>query len=146
MSGEQDPVAWLRAAVTADLELARRVKARYIVPADHPMRAGEHVWPTAVVRKAWEAYGDPDVRAGLDLVLAHGPQWVIDDAEAKLAVLDEHAPVHGYDPYCPVCAVCGDAGRVGDEVAVVPHPCRTVRLLGQGYRSRPGYREEDWPP
>jgi hypothetical protein len=62
--------------------------------------------------------------------------------EAELAVLDEHGP---FDPASDwlrdFCRACGELDH-----RRVSFPCRTVRLLGRGYRFRPGYREAEWKP
>lgn len=56
----------------------------------------------------------------------------IADCEAKLAILDEHwHAVNGFGRPIDKCRTCGTA-----------YPCRTVRLVGRGYRYRPGYKEE----
>jgi hypothetical protein len=80
------------------------------------------------------------------LMEANDPRDTIARCEAELAVLDEHAAVPGYDPGGPVCLVCGVPAGPGYEDGVVRWPCRTVRLLGYGYRFRPGYREAQWKP
>ena len=74
-------------------------------------------------------------------VIRHDPRWAVADCEAKLAILDEH---RSFDPASDwlggFCATCGEVDH-----RRVAWPCRTVRLLGSGYRHRPGYREE-WKP
>lgn len=56
--------------------------------------------------------------------------------EAELAVLGEHA-VTEWLVCCRACA--------GYYEPRADFPCQTVRLIGYGYRHRPGYREE-WKP
>ena len=72
---------------------------------------------------------------------ANDPRDVIARCEAELALLDEHGP---FDPESDwlrdFCATCGHLDR--NRVAF---PCRTVRLVGHGYRFRPGYSEA-WRP
>jgi hypothetical protein len=80
-----------------------------------------------------------------DHIAANDPQDTIARCEAELAILDDHAPLSGYDPHGPVCVICCEPGGFGCEDAVVRHPCRTVRLLASGYRHRKGYRPE-WAP
>lgn len=76
------------------------------------------------------------------LMEANDPRDTIARCEFELAVLDEHRP---FDPESDwlrdFCATCGeiDHRKVG-------FPCRTVRLLGHGYRYRDGYREAAWKP
>ena len=67
------------------------------------------------------------------LMEANDPRDTTARCEAELAILDDH----GSDgkPKYPECRCCG----------VEHFPCRTVRLLGFGYRFRPGYRQE-WKP
>lgn len=75
-------------------------------------------------------------------------QYVIDQCDADLAILDEHQPTRGdaSDGSGTVCAVCGyedestSVGFSGD-----PYPCQTVRLLIYARRRRPGW-QPDWRP
>ena len=118
----------------------------------------------------WEgvwAVGDSRVTR---FIAANDPRSVIARCEADLAILDEHARL----PAFPVetltawraagipeerivkasavasCARChtpvDDAREDEDQCLSVAYPCRTVRLLGYGYRFRPGYREGSWNP
>jgi len=81
--------------------------------------------------------------AQFDHIAANDPRSVIARCEADLDIFYLHAgewheeDADGYDYYRPrqVCTHCDDGYW----------PCRTVRLLGYGYRFRPGYREE-WAP
>lgn len=75
--------------------------------------------------------------------------------EAELAVLDEHKSSGGMYPTCRTCADWSPGSYMGDEeeweeppddMSARAHPCKTVRLLGYGYRFRPGYREAGWKP
>ncbi|OLT24376.1 hypothetical protein BJF79_13620 [Actinomadura sp. CNU-125] len=73
-------------------------------------------------------------------IALHDPQDVIADADAKLAILDEHATTKTY-------AVGEDMRRVRIDVCETCRnkrgvPCATVRLLAQGYRHRDGWRKE----
>lgn len=135
-------IAWLRATIEGDKALADRVAARYIAAAGSS-REGEMIWPTTVVERAWQEYEDPDVRAGLDLIKAHGPQDVIADCEAKLALLDVHALVESDDQAeCAVCVIWEDDESLGECAAVpVLWPCMTLEIMAAGYRHRPGYAE-----
>lgn len=85
----------------------------------------------------------------LDDIGVHIARWdparVLAEVEAKRRILDEHQPVHGYDPNGPVCSTCGEPGNLGDETAVVRWPCPTVRLLALPYADRAGYQAE-WCP
>lgn len=75
------------------------------------------------------------------LMVANDPRDTIARCEAELAVLDEHRP---FDPDSDwlrdFCATCGELDH-----RKIRFPCRTVRLIGYGYRYRPGYREV-WKP
>lgn len=148
MSGEEsDPVAWLRAAIEDDLALARRVKARWVVPADRP-NAGKAIWPAPSVEGLMVFHGeDPDVNAGLDLIWLCNPTQVVADCEAKLAILDEHAPEHatfsgeedGWGPHAFGCRTCAR-----EEFGIAPDGwCRTFLHLLGAYRLRSGY-DEKW--
>jgi hypothetical protein len=81
------------------------------------------------------------------LMEANDPRDTIARCEFELAVLDEHAIVRvgykdsrGIDRLSCECATCGLCGPPDS------YPCQTVRLLGCGYRFRPGYREAEWKP
>ena len=75
------------------------------------------------------------------LMEANDPQDTIARCEAELAILDEHGP---FDPAPEwLSAFCRRCGEIDDHR--VAWPCRTIRLLGSGYKHRPGYREE-WKP
>jgi hypothetical protein len=79
------------------------------------------------------------------LMEANDPRDTIARCEAELAILDEHAPSQGYHQpegdLTMICVMCAD-----DQMYGYPYPCKTVRLLGSGYTSRPGYRGEEWAP
>jgi hypothetical protein len=140
MSSEDEAVAWLRAQVEGDKALAERVAARYIAGPESD-RAGERIWPTAAVERAWEQYEDPDVRAGLDFVKANDPRDKIARCESDLALLDVHAPVSCDGPMCEVCAVWEDDTDPGSARWPVRWPCMTLEIVAAGYRHRPGYAE-----
>jgi hypothetical protein len=79
---------------------------------------------------------------------ANDPQDTIARCEAELAILDEHPWQPGWDGTGfgrPICSVCSWTDRDGDAEGD-PYPCKTVRLIGRGYRHWPGYREADWKP
>ena len=144
VSSEEGLVAWLRGQVEADLALARRVAARHVAPPGHE-RAGEAFWPVPGVTARLQRFSDPDVRAGLDLIRAHGPQWAIADCEAKLALIGACEDQMDRDPrendgY--------SEGRDDDEIkrdeALADFAGDVLSLLAQGYRHRDGYAEH-WP-
>ena len=133
-SSEPDALAWLRAQIEADLDLAQRIAARWVYRPGHP-RAGEPIWPPASV-KALPVFrrDDPDVRAGLDLITMCSPAAVIADREADLAALIEHPPCADDDAHCARC-------RNWLYEIQAPWPCTTIRLIFGRYRHRPGYQE-----
>lgn len=162
MSGEPDPAAWLRTQVEARHELALLATANRD-PRGYGKRLGGE-WETGCTCKG-ECPGYPRceevtgdgihiyAEGGHDadqatLIAANDPQDTIARCEAELAILDEHRPT---DYLCygdRLCRRCqwGDDEPERDELHHgVVYPCRTVRLLGSGYRARPGYREE-WKP
>jgi Family of unknown function (DUF6221) len=100
---------------------------------DAPQDNWDGVWPM----------GDSSLTR---LMEANDPRDTIARCEAELAILDLHKPVwtdfidsDGQDRTSLDCDEC-DTGGSADN-----WPCRTVRLLGSGYRHRPGYLEE-WTP
>jgi Family of unknown function (DUF6221) len=80
------------------------------------------------------------------LMEANDPRDTIARCEFELALLDEHKVIRmpcrdarGVPGHFCECATCGFGGPDRS------YPCKTVRLLGYGYRFRPGYRKE-WRP
>lgn len=80
------------------------------------------------------------------LMEANDPQDTIARCESELAILDEHLFIRigyrdgaGIERHSYECAVC-EPGQQPDD-----YPCRTVRLIGRGYRHWEGYREA-WKP
>lgn len=67
--------------------------------------------------------------------------------EAELAILEEHALIGPSSRGGPICNTCVDItiDPADAENFYVPYPCRTVRLLGSGYRHRDGYLRQ-WAP
>ena len=61
--------------------------------------------------------------------------------EAELAILDLHKPIDVPGMAWRGCATCKDPVTRWPKT----HPCRTVRLLGSGYKHRDGYLGE-WKP
>ena len=167
---DQDPVAWLRAAIEARLELARKADT------GNPWEADKHydaLWavdfqPSAGMVPDGQQWQDVQVSGITDTGSYDAPRWVLAFAwhaqhialndpqdtiarcEAELAILDEHAAAdfaaYG-DRLCRRCRWDDDEpGRDDDAHHWVVYPCRTVNLLAGGYRHTPGYREEDWRP
>ena len=145
MTTEAGPAAWLRAAITGRMELA---KAATQVPwepeGDDP--TDDEVW-IDVDGQEWRMIicRGPDSHENMLHVAANDPRDTIARCETELAILDEHAGDQsewgGYRPDGTwqerglVCMTCGhDDGRLG-----VAWPCRTVRLVFTAYRYWPGY-------
>lgn len=185
MSSDEELAAWLRAAITARLALAREAVDEHAE--DEAWRYDEQARPVPrIIGTSWESSltdgvwncEDPDddcrelrqpSRAAGEHIAANDPRDTIARCEAELAILDEHAPVADYPPesiaehrargwpeyqltmmaamvYCARCHVWVDDAREDEsQCNPVGYPCKTVRLLGHGYRHRPGYRAE-WAP
>ena len=169
MSSETEPVAWLRQRIRERLYLARRAielgnAAEWTEPSSGVLVTGEPT-ETDTWHGTWPM-GDSSLTRLLE---ANDPRDTIARCEAELAILDEHGPL----PDCSAemiakyraagfpeaqiaameamvsCARChvpvDDAREDEEQCRPVEYPCKTVRLLGYGYRFRPGYREE-WKP
>ena len=109
MTAVPDLAAWLREVVTADREFWSKRAADLLPDVE---REGEYWYFEARERAA--------------------------RCEAELAILDEHASDGDQvDPECTGCAARHPEYCECDTAA--PWPCRTVRLLGSGYRHRAGY-------
>ena len=85
--------------------------------------------------------------AQFDHIAGNDPRDVIARCEAELALLNEHAVIRmpyqdarGVPGHFCECATCGFGGPDRS------YPCKTVRLLGYGYRHWSGYRESEWKP
>lgn len=74
-----------------------------------------------------------DGRREVDHIIRHDPRNVVADCEAKLAILDL---------YEKQAARAGENAMEEDRTWILDP---VVRLLGAGYKHRPGYREE-WKP
>lgn len=118
MSEQEELVPWLRPKIERDLSEWRDREAHFLAARE---REGDYLYFEARERAA--------------------------QLETELAVLDEHAIVRvgykdsrGIDRLSCECATCGLGGPPDS------YPCQTVRLLGCGYRFRPGYREAEWKP
>lgn len=130
MSEPEGLVPWLRALLEYDLEGWRSRERAYLPRAEH-----EDKYLYARARE-------------------HAAR-----CEAELAVLDEHYILtrddrnEAYEEFsvvtiggankgfgCVTCHYYGQGGVKGYGY------CRTVRLVGYGYRFRPGYREAEWKP
>jgi hypothetical protein len=137
-------VPWLRAEIEADKRAASVKIIRQHWSADPGSWAtgtgivGEDGGPVAVAIGDYAAHH----------IVRHDPLDVLADCAAKLAVLEEHKSSGGMYPTCRTCADWSPGTYMGDEeeweeppddVRARAHPCKTVRLLGWGYRYRDGF-------
>jgi hypothetical protein len=160
VSGELVP--WLRAEITGRLEVARQACPRtdghwwrreddhggVREPVSH-LYAGERIadedgetWGGEFIVVYDE--GAPS-EGQFEHIGRNDPRDTMARCEFELALLDEHSFIRvgyrdsaGIDRHSYECAAC-DPGGPPDS-----YPCRTVRLLGYGYRYRDGYREAEW--
>ena len=158
MSGEEEPVAWLRSAI-----LERKARAEALA-----VTVGASGW---TVRRNddfdYTVYGsDPDEPLAdiwredtAEWMAANDPQDTIARCEAELAILDEHYILYRSDtsekyeqfsiispPFPPMergCVTCHYASQGGVNGYGI---CRTVKYVASGYKHKPAYREEDWRP
>jgi hypothetical protein len=135
MSEQDELVPWLRRRIRERLYLATHTVelgnaaewtelssgVLMTIAPDAPQDWTDGVW----------AMGDSSLTR---LMEANDPRDTIARCETELAILDDH----GSDgkPKYPECRCCG----------VEHFPCRTVRLVGYGYRFRDGYRKAEWEP
>jgi hypothetical protein len=160
MSGEEEPVAWLRSAI-----LARKAAAEAATPGPWEFEPDDEVFTVydgehgdlvgqtvAFTRRRAEANGGH--------IAMNDPTDILARCEAELAILDEHYTLYRgdtnelyeefsvcYPPGIPGlncgCVTCHYIGQGGVKQYGI---CRTVKLLASGYRHQPGYREEDRRP
>lgn len=118
MSSESGEFAtWLRKQIVDDLRKWRALEAAYLPDVE---REGEVLWQEARERA--------------------------DGFEAQLAILSEHESYQCSNPEGLRCDRCASNQAYPSGAAIhEAYPCRTIRLLGSGYKHRPGYREE-WRP
>lgn len=154
MDGEAaDPVAWLRAAVTERLELARKASAgpwsSWIEGRDHCggdsfiQTAGDYDMTVNYQVREYGPKGIAQWQADQDYIAANDPQDTIARCEAELAILDEHGPTDWTAYGDHMCRRCHrpreEAREDEDQCEWLVYPCRTVRFLFGAYRFRSGY-------
>jgi Family of unknown function (DUF6221) len=158
-SEEEGPVAWLRAAITERLELARKAtQAPWEPEGGDP--TDDEVW-IDVDGEGWRHVicRGPQSHENMLHIAASDPRDTIARCQAELAILDEHYILYNGDrnekyeqfsiispPFPPRncgCVTCHYASRGGVSGYGI---CRTVKYLASGYRHQPGYREDDWKP
>ena len=135
MSSEEELAAWLREQVEARKRAAspKVIRSRWHVDA-FCWAAG-----TGILDANQESVAVAKGGYVADHIAANDPEFVIAQCEADLAILDDHAKLEGSIR----CRRCDPDSDMDSSVAY--YPCRTVRLLGYGYRFRSGYRPE-WAP
>ena len=129
MSSEEEPVAWLRNEIEGDYTFAVGCLVRPFPGSDMDAireRVADCKAKLAILDEHRLVVAD---RGLPEQGQSHGSGYRIvwDNPTAK-QIADAASMWHNLD--CPTCRV--------------RFPCRTVRLLGGGYRHRPGYKEEDW--
>lgn len=170
MTAVPDLAAWLRREIEADLAAARIIGAGGFMPerwdTDPPGQVNPDDIPAS--RQVTEAIGaaheevcgwvqlvawnrlnnEPPEKDSRDStspvilvdngrrefehIIRQDPRNTVARCEAELAILGLHVPLEDTEP--PMCVIC------------LEHvDCRTVRLLGSGYRHRPGY-DSSWAP
>jgi hypothetical protein len=164
VSGQDELVPWLHGVIGRRLALARclvsvqaEVESGVIaVPAARPAASAR--WHEQSSGVLWTGEGDEDdIWHGTwpmgdsrltRFIADNDPETVIAGCEFELALLDEHIPYVTTEPFNGRrCVRCASDKAYPSGVAVMEaYPCCTVRLLGYGYRFRPGYREAEWKP
>jgi len=151
--GEPELPAWLRQRVAERLYLAQHAIRLGNAFEWTEQSSGVLVFAEPTETDTWHgtwAMGDSSVTR---LMEANDPRDTIARCDAELAILDElaaatarrKAEAADYGAWA-----AGDAPAVrpafsGPDVKLIEGLERAVRLLGWGYRHRPGYREE-WRP
>ena len=162
-----DLAAWLREAITERLELAQKAtpgpwrwgdwSATFGTPEmernalehspghgpfPNPERRDIEAIGVLRLQDSLECDDRPEREASALFIAANDPLETIARCEAELAILGEHKPVDVPGMAWRGCATCKDSVTRWPKT----FPCRTVRLLGSGYRHRDGYREDLWKP
>ena len=143
-------VTWLRAQIEARKAMAGAATCGVPWEAECDDPTDDEVW-IDVDGEEWRlvVLRGPQSHENMIHVAANDPQDTIARCEAELAILDEHKPTdwtaYG-DHMCRRCHRPREEAREDEEQCEwLTWPCRTARLLGSGYRHRPGYLEE-WKP
>jgi Family of unknown function (DUF6221) len=150
VSGQDELVPWLRQRIRERRYLAERAVELGSAAVWEETSSGVLVTGEPADADAWHgtwAMGDSSLAR---LMEANDPRDTIARCESELAVLDVHSPVaQGSWTECGECGPNNQGAALiavpGDGDEFFYFPCKTVRLLGYGYRWRPGYREE-WKP
>ncbi|MEU1434042.1 DUF6221 family protein [Streptomyces sp. NPDC005786] len=106
--------------------------------------AQRELW-TPLVTEAGSYVGDTlDDEIGWHIA-TNAPADVIADLDAKLAIVDEHAPGGHYWPGSlqQFCATCG-SGEPNEYPTA--WPCRTLRTLARPFAGHPDHKGEEWAP
>lgn len=123
-----DLIAFLRARLDEEQDLARRLADRYIVRNPDLPNDGQPYWPLPSVERnyTFRKGTDPDIAAALDLIKAYNPHRVLTELDAKRQRLDWIEGELADDP----------ANETAQWLA---------RLEAAPYAGRDGYRAE-WRP
>lgn len=158
MSEQGDLATWLRQRVRERLYLAQRTVELGNNAEWTEQSSGVLVTSEPTEADAWHGTWVTGDSSLTRLMEANDPRDTITRCEAELAILDvhyilwRHDTSEAYEEFsvvavggadkdhgCVTCHYYGQGGVKGYGY------CRTVRLLGYGYRFRDGYREE-WKP
>jgi len=139
MSGVAEMVAWLRREIETDKTKAQAVTQGMAWCTKDV--EGDELWDFSFIAIytdgwPWRETARCCLENEADHIARHDPQDVIARCDAELAILDEHEDIDGH------CETCGNYDPTGLHEHSVAAPCRTVRLLAQGYRHRDGWRGE----
>ena len=171
-SSEEEPVAWLRAEIEADLSAARIINAGGFSPqrwdTEPPGQVNPEEIPQSDAVTAALGY-EPEYICGWVQLVAYGklnnePDEAYGrDSEAPFALVDngrrEFEHIIRHDPRNVVADceakvavldehggehMCYENTRDGNTWDWYIGDCRVMRNLASGYKHRPGYREDAW--
>ena len=138
MGSEEEPVAWLRAAILERKAMALAAgdddAARAWTGRDHGYEDGGEVHDGHDEQVVYDE-GSPNTAQALHIAL-NDPQDTIARCEAELAILDEHGGEH----------MCFENTHDGNTWSWYIGDCRNMLRLASSYKHWPGYQEEDWKP
>jgi hypothetical protein len=126
-----DLLAFLRAQMDAEAELAHRLGERYRVRNSDRADDGQPYWPLPSVEANLNRSGDPDIAAGLDLIKLYNPQRVLAEVEANRDLIGH---IEGLILY----ATSPNYAHGGIEAWAN----RALTMLAQPHAGRQGWREE----
>jgi hypothetical protein len=140
MSGEEEPVAWLRRQIEARQALARHAIEMGNAAEWTEQSSGVLVTGGPAGADTWHgtwAMGDSSLTR---LMEANDPRDTIARCEAELAILDEHRVARmTYPDVASFGCIRCHYGANGEDYN--GGWCTTTRLLASGYRHHDGYAE-----